>query len=41
MVGSMGLVYLATFAISHKNQPNVGTYSSPMDPMGRGLSGWT
>ena len=28
----MGLVYLPTFTI--KNLPNVGKYSSPMDPMG-------
>ena len=28
----MGLVYLPTF--THKNQPNVGKYSIPMDPMG-------
>ena len=31
----MGLVYLPTFAI--KNQPNVGKYTSPMDPMGKCL----
>ena len=36
----MGLVYLPTFTIKsiftyiyHKNQPNVGKYTSPMDPM--------
>ena len=28
----MGLVYLPTFLI--RNIPNVGTYTSPMDPMG-------
>ena len=35
--GSMGLVYLPTVTITyHKNQPNVGKYTSPMDPMGYG-----
>ena len=29
-IGSMGLVYLATF--NHENQPNVGKYISPRDP---------
>ena len=31
-IGSMGLVSIPTFAIS--NQPNVGTYTRPMDGMG-------
>ena len=35
-IGSMGLVYLPTF--TNKNQPNVGKYTSPMDPMGIGDS---
>ena len=34
-IGSMGLLYLPTFTIiCHENQPNVGKYTSPMDPMG-------
>ena len=32
-IGSMGLVYLPT-CIMKKNQPNVGKYTSPMDPVG-------
>ena len=31
-IGSMGLVYLPTF--TYENQPNVGEYTSQMDPMG-------
>ena len=32
----MGLVYIPTFTY-HKNQPNVGKYTSPMDGMGTNL----
>ena len=31
-MGSMYFIYFPTFTI--KNQPNVGKYTSPMDPMG-------
>jgi len=35
-IGSMYGIYGIFAYIDHKNQPNVGKYTSPMDPMGTG-----
>ena len=34
----IGFMYGISTYIYHKNQPNVGKYTSPMDPMGVGIS---